>query len=219
MKNKKAIIFDMGGVLVDLDMDGCRNAFKSLLGYHKIDELLDPCHQKGIIGELEEGMLTADEFRSIVLSESAPGSVPENVDKAFHHILDRISSYKGELLCKLNESYDLYMLSNNNPITMVRAYELFEEAGAPIDKIFKICFLSCEMKALKPSEKFYKAVIKQIGIPAEQMLFIDDSKANVDGAIAAGLPAVHYVPGSDLSALLAEVLGDPSIKMEVAADA
>lgn len=72
MKNKKAIIFDMGGVLVDLDMDGCRNAFKSLLGYHKIDELLDPCHQKGIIGELEEGMLTADEFRSIVLSESAP---------------------------------------------------------------------------------------------------------------------------------------------------
>ena len=219
MKNKKAIIFDMGGVLVDLDMDGCRNAFKALLGYHKIDELLDPCHQKGIIGELEEGMLAPEEFRSIVLSESAPGSVSEDVDKAFQTILHSISGYKGELLRRLYESYDLYMLSNNNPITMVRAYELFEEAGAPIDRMFRKCFLSCDMKALKPSEKFYKAVIGQIGIPADQMLFIDDSKANVDGAVAAGLPAVHYVPGSDLSALLAEVLDDPSIKMEVAADA
>ena len=209
----------MGGVLVDLDMEGCKDAFKRLLGYYKIDELLDPCHQKGIIGDLEEGMLTAEEFRSIVLSESAPGSVPENVDKAFYAILHSISDYKGELLRRLYESYDLYMLSNNNPITMVRAYELFEEAGAPIDRMFRKCFLSCEMKALKPSEKFYKAVIEQIGIPADQMLFIDDSKANVDGAVAAGLPAVHYVPGSDLSALLAEVLDDPSIKMEVAADA
>ena len=66
--NRKAIIFDMGGVLVDLDMDGCRNAFKALLGYYRIDELLDPCHQKGIIGDLEEGMITPEEFRNIVLS-------------------------------------------------------------------------------------------------------------------------------------------------------
>ena len=219
MKTKKAVIFDMGGVLVDLDMDGCRSAFKDLLGYYKIDELLDPCHQKGIIGDLEEGMLGADEFRSIVLSESAPGSLPENVDKAFHHILGSISPYKGELLRKLYESYDLYMLSNNNPITMVKAYQLFDGVGAPIDKIFKKCFLSCEMKALKPSEKFYKAVMEQIGIPAEQMLFIDDSKANVEGAVAAGLPAVHFVPGSDLSALLADVLEDPSLKMKITADA
>lgn len=219
MKTKKAVIFDMGGVLVDLDMDGCRSAFKNLLGYYKIDELLDPCHQKGIIGDLEEGMLGADEFRSIVLSESAPGSLPENVDKAFHHILGSISPYKGELLRKLYESYDLYMLSNNNPITMVKAYQLFDGVGAPIDKIFKKCFLSCEMKALKPSEKFYKAVMEQIGIPAEQMLFIDDSKANVEGAVAAGLPAVHFVPGSDLSALLADVLEDPSLKMKITADA
>ena len=45
-------------------------------------------------------------------------------------------------------------------------------------------------------------------------MFIDDSQANVDGAVAAGLPAVYYQPGSDLSALLAEVLEAPSLKME-----
>lgn len=204
----------MGGVLVDLDIEGCKAAFKRLLGYNKIDEIIDPCHQKGIIGDLEEGTLSSEDFRSIVLSESDPGSRPEDVDRAMWHILERIEPYKGELLRRLSLSYDLYMLSNNNGITMVRAYELFAEAGAPIDEMFKKCFLSYQMKALKPSEAFYKNVLAQIGLPSEEVLFIDDSQRNVDGANAAGLPAVHYVPGSDLSALLAEALGDPSVKMD-----
>lgn len=216
---RKAVIFDMGGVLVDLDMQGCKDAFKRILGYSRIDELLDPCHQKGIIGDLEGGMLTEDEFRQAVLSESAEGCVPEDVDKAFWHILEGIAPYKAELLVKMSRSYDLYLLSNNNGITMVRAYQLFEEAGAPLDKVFRKCFLSYQMKALKPSETFYKAVVEQIGLPSDMLLFIDDSMPNVEGSIAAGLPAVHYIPGSDLSALLAEALGDPSLRMEGTADA
>lgn len=209
----------MGGVLVDLDMQGCTDAFKRILGYSRIDELLDPCHQKGIIGDLEGGVLTEDEFRQAVLSESAEGCVPEDVDKAFWHILEGIAPYKAELLVKMSRSYDLYLLSNNNGITMVRAYQLFEEAGAPLDKVFRKCFLSYQMKALKPSETFYKAVVEQIGLPSDMLLFIDDSMPNVEGSIAAGLPAVHYIPGSDLSALLAEALGDPSLRMEGTADA
>lgn len=209
----------MGGVLVDLDMQGCKDAFKRILGYSRIDELLDPCHQKGIIGDLEGGVLTEDEFRQAVLSESAEGCVPEDVDKAFWHILEGIAPYKAELLVKMSQSYDLYLLSNNNGITMVRAGQLFEEAGAPLDKVFRKCFLSYQMKALKPSETFYKAVVEQIGLPSDMLLFIDDSMPNVEGSIAAGLPAVHYIPGSDLSALLAEALGDPSLRMEGTADA
>ena len=204
----------MGGVLVDLDIEGCKNAYKQLLGYHRIDELIDPCHQKGIYGDLEEGPLSAEDFRAAVLAESNPGSRAELVDEAMWHILSGISPYKAELLNRLAESYDLYMLSNNNPVCMPRSRRLFEEAGAPLDKVFRKCFLSYEMKALKPSEAFYKTVVSEIGLPAGQMVFIDDSQKNVDGAIAAGLPAVYYEPGTDLSALMAEVLDDPALKME-----
>ena len=62
------------------------------------------------------------------------------------------------------------------------------------------------MKMLKPSVEFYKAVIAYIGLPAEQMLFIDDSKANVQASIDAGLPAVWYEPGTDLDALIRRAL-------------
>ena len=92
---------------------------------------------------------------------------------------------------------------------------MFEDAGIPLENIFRKCYFSYEMKALKPSETFYRNVVSDIGLPAEQMLFIDDSKKNVEGALASGLPAVYYEPGTDLSAMLAEVLGDPSLRMEV----
>lgn len=204
--NIKAIVFDMGGVIVDLDIEDCKRAFKEYLGYYRIDELIDPCHQKGIYGDLEEGKISGDEFRRIVLQDSDPGALAENVDKAMWHILTGISPYKAEMLKRLSESYDLYLLSNNNPVCLPRAKAIFEDAGIPLEKIFRKCFYSFEMKALKPSETFYKAVVREIGIPAEQMFFIDDSQKNVDGAIAAGLPAVYYEPGTDLEALINNVL-------------
>lgn len=202
----KAIIFDMGGVLVDLDIEDCKRAFKEYLGYEKIDELIDPCHQKGIYGDLEEGKLSGDEFRKLVLAESRPGSVAEDVDRAMWHILTGIEPYKAQLLKRLSESYDLYLLSNNNEVCLPRSRAMFAEAGTPMETLFKKSFYSFEMKALKPSEAFYKAVVAEIGLPAEQMFFIDDSQKNVDGAIAAGLPAVYYQPGTDLEALIEKTL-------------
>lgn len=202
----KAIIFDMGGVLVDLDIEDCKRAFKEYLGYEKIDELIDPCHQKGIYGDLEEGKLSGDEFRKLVLAESRPGSVAEDVDRAMWHILTGIEPYKAQLLKRLSETYDLYLLSNNNEVCLPRSRAMFAEAGTPMETLFKKCFYSFEMKALKPSEAFYKAVVAEIGLPAEQMFFIDDSQKNVDGAIAAGLPAVYYQPGTDLEALIEKTL-------------
>lgn len=205
----------MGGVLVDLDIEGCKDSFRKNLEYHDIDRIIDPCHQKGIWGDLEEGLLEADEFRRIILADSCPGAGPQDVDEAMARILVGISPYKAELLKRMASGYDLYMLSNNNSICLPYSSAMFTDAGIPLSDIFRKCFFSFEMKALKPSREFYKRVMEEIGGPAENMLFIDDSRTNVDGAVAAGLPAVYYEPGTDLSALLSDVLGDPSLKMEV----
>lgn len=193
---------------MDLDIEDCKKAFKEYLGYDRIDQIIDPCHQKGIYGDLEEGKLAAEEFRQIVLSESRPGSLAEDVDRAMWHILVGIEPSKISLLKRLAKEHDMYMLSNNNAICLPRSRQLFAEAGAPLEELFRKCYFSFEMKALKPSEAFYKAVMEDIGGDPERMLFIDDSQKNVEGAIKAGLPAVYYEPGTDLEALLDKILGE-----------
>ena len=201
----KAIIFDMGGVLLDLDIEGCKTAFKEDLGFMEIDALLDPCHQKGIIGDMEGGLISGEDFCDYIKAASREGTTVEDVKTAFRKIVVGIAPYKGPMLQKLAETYDLYILSNNNPIVCPFAEELFAAAGFPLDR-FKKSYLSYEMKMLKPSDEMFKAVMNDIGLPAEEMLFIDDSQSNVDASIAAGLPAVYYKPGTDLDALIASVL-------------
>ena len=218
----KAIIFDLGGVLIDLDLERCKKAFVEDVGYRKIDELLDAWHQKGFYSDLEEGKLSEDEFRRKIIegavsavhpvpaagSELPAGPEPmcgpavasDDVDHAMWALLTGIEQYKIDFLRELSGKYDLYLLSNNNGISMVRCRQIFKEAGLPMEKVFRKQYLSYEMKMLKPSPQIYRAVIDDIGLSPDEMLFIDDSVSNVAAAASLGIHAVQYVPGADLRA-------------------
>lgn len=204
----KAIIFDLGGVLVDLDLDRCRKAFVEDVGYGRIDELLDAWHQKGFYSDLEEGKISEDEFRHRII-EGVSGKrpvLPEDVDRAMWALLTGIEPYKVDLLKDLSHRYDLYLLSNNNGISMARCRKFFADAGLPMEQVFRKQFLSYQMKMLKPSPEIYMAVIRSIGLPPGEMLFIDDSKSNTDAAAALGMNVLLYSPGTDLNAAVSRRL-------------
>ena len=202
----KAIVFDAGGVLLNLDLEKCKAAFKDILGYNKIDELLDPCHQKGIYGDMEEGKITADEFRTQVLAESRPGSTPEMVDICMAALLTDIDKEKVDYLNRLKERYPLYMLTNNNEISWLRFLDIFQRDGIPIPETFKQCFISCRMGALKPNPVIYKQVMDTIGLPPEEILYIDDSPSNAKAASLLGMRGLWYKVGTDLEALVESAL-------------
>ena len=73
-------------------------------------------------------------------------------------------------------------------------------------KVFRNEFLSCRMKMMKPSREIFDAAAAEIGFPPEEILFVDDSQKNVDGALAAGWQSVLYVQGTDLGACIANYL-------------
>lgn len=199
----KAIVFDIGGVLIGLDLGRCIQAFQDILGYYRITELLDPYHQKGIYGEMEAGRLTATEFRTLVLSESKPGSKPSDVDRCMGALITGMTQDTVDTVKELATRYPLYLLSNNNPIAMPIITGMFRENGLG-PETFKGQFISSEMRLLKPSREIYEATVKGIGLPAEEILFIDDNEANVMAAREAGLQARLYMPGTRLSTLLAD---------------
>lgn len=198
----RAIIFDIGGVLIDLDRTACIKAFRELLGYERITEILDASHSRGPYMELEAGRITPEEFRAEILAESRPGALPEDVDRSMRAFLGKMDPSKARLIERLWGQYDLYLLSNNNPISMPRCREILAENGIEPSRYFKAEFVSSEMKLLKPSRDFYGEVVRRIGLPPEELLFIDDSMANVEGARSVGIRAVHFVQGGDLEACI-----------------
>ena len=202
----KAIVFDLGGVLIDLSFDDCVRAFVDILGFGRIYELLDLSHQKGIYGDMEAGLVTADEFRAEVLRGSRPGAVPADVDRCMAALLTGMDPAKVPLLERLAQKYAVYGLTNNNEISVARMHEIYEENGLDWQKVFRKEFLSCRMKLMKPSREIFEAAAAEIGFPPEEILFVDDSQKNVDGAIAAGWQSVLYVQGTDLGACIANYL-------------
>ena len=202
----RAIVFDLGGVLIDLSFENCVRAFVDILGFDRIYELLDLSHQKGIYGDMEAGLVTADEFRAEVLRGSRPGAVPADVDRCMAALLTGMDPKKVELLERLAEKYAIYGLTNNNEISVARMHEIYEENGLDWQRVFRKEFISCRMKLMKPSREIFDAAAAEIGLPPEEILFVDDSQKNVDGALAAGWQAVLYVQGTDLGACLANYL-------------
>ena len=138
----KAIVFDIGGVLIELSPEACVRAFREILGFERITEILDPSHQKGIYGDMEAGILPADEFRRLILAESRPGCTPADVDRAMAALLVGMREDTVQTIRRLSGHYPLYLLSNNNPISMARTYEIMRENGIEPTTAFKGQFIS-----------------------------------------------------------------------------
>lgn len=213
-RGTKVIVFDIGGVLVDLDMKQCIRQCKEDIGFDRIEEFLDPCHQKGFFRQFEAGNISLDDFRSQVLSMCRPGVKPEDADKAFAGLVAGVAPYKLQMLKNLSTRYDLFALSNNNAAAMPYCYRLFESLGLPMDSVFRKLYLSYELHLVKPDDAIFQYAINDIkeryavlhpsspALAPENMLYIDDSQSNVDAAAKTGMNAVLYVQGSDLNALI-----------------
>lgn len=207
----RALVLDLGGVLIDLNTDECKKAFVGILNYTRIYDILDSCHQKGIYSDLEEGKITVDEFRAGILAESRPGAAPNDVDRCMEALIVGMNPEKAPFVRELSEKYELYALSNNNPISLRRFHEIFEANGIDYRKVFRKEFISSEMKLLKPGLEIYREVLRQIAIPAEEILFVDDSQSNVDSARAVGMHGVLYVPGTDLRTTVMNAINELAI--------
>ena len=195
----KAVVFDMGGVIVRLDMDRCISNFKELAGFTDIEKYLDRFHQKGFISDLEEGLTTADEFYQECLRHSRPGTTVETARYCFCSLLDGLEDETLGVIRSLRGRFPLYVLSNNNPVSREYFREMMTERGLDPAEVFAKEFYSYEMHLLKPAREVYEHVVESIGVKPEEILFIDDARDNVEAAQAVGITTLWVRPGMDLA--------------------
>ena len=190
----KNLIFDLGGVLVSLDRKRCLDNFSEKLGFDDFGEYLNPYAQKGFFAKFENGDIDAVQFRNAVREHcTKEGVTDEMIDTSLDSFLTQVSPYKVKLLLDLKEKYNLYLLSNVNPIAWKKCCELFLQAqGVDIEDVFERLYLSYELNASKPGKSIYEKVLYDSGIIPSETLFIDDSPANIETGMEMGIHGLLY---------------------------
>ena len=115
MNRIKNIIFDLGGVLLDLDVHRCLERLEGI-GLHEVRQWMTGTNEKGFFKEYECGTLTTEQFRDRIREEVGRELPDEEIDRIWNSMLKEIPDYKFELLLKLKENYNLYLLSNTNDL-------------------------------------------------------------------------------------------------------
>ncbi len=185
----KTLLFDFGGVLVDLDQARCVKAFDRI-GFD-VRPFLGTFVQSGILSALERGQATVPEFCDQMRQATGLNHLTdEQITDAWRQYLVGVPAERLELLLKIGHHYPVCLLSNTNEIHWAMARDgYFRYKGHCVNDFFKKIFLSYEMGMEKPAPEIFEAVVKEIGCPAEDIIFFDDSAENAKAAISCGLQA------------------------------
>ena len=198
-KNIKNIVFDLGGVLVDLDFKSAINELQKA-GFANVKEQLQAFDREGIFQKFELGEMTAEEFRSAIRENSTVTLTDEEVDALWNLMLLEIPREKLELILDLRGKYMVYLLSNTNSIHWDYVCKnAFNYRGFRVNDYFEKTFLSFEMHLAKPDKAIFEKMLEDANLLAEETFFIDDSEANCKAAAEVGIHAHHYHIGDDLS--------------------
>ena len=198
-KNIKNIVFDLGGVLVDLDFKAAINGLQQA-GFANVKEQLMAFDQGGIFQKFELGEMTDDEFRTAIRENSTVTLTDEEIDALWNAMLLEIPREKLELILDLRGKYMVYLLSNTNSIHWDYVCKnAFNYRGFRVKDYFEETFLSYEMHLAKPDKAIFEKVLQDANLWPEETLFIDDSEANCKAAEEVGIHAHHYHIGDDLS--------------------
>lgn len=198
----KNLLFDLGGVIMDIRRLNCVASFERL-GMKDADSFLGEYSQKGPFLQLEEGAISEAQFRDAV-RQFIDGEVSdEQIDSAFCDFLVGIPVHRLEQLRQLKQQYKIYMLSNTNSIMWrSRIAEDFRQEGLEREDYFDGIVTSFEAKSIKPDAKIFHTVVEKLGIKPEETLFLDDSQKNLDAAALLGFNTRLVTPGSEFFDLL-----------------
>lgn len=196
----KNLLFDLGGVIVDIERRNCVEAF-ARLGLENADSYFGDYAQTGIFMALEDGSATAAQFHAFLRERLPEETTDEQIDQAFLRFITGIPVERLQALRRLRrQGYKLYLLSNTNPIMWdsVLADE-FTKEGLTRPDYFDGMVTSFEAHAAKPDRAIFDYTVSKLDIRPEETLFFDDSVSNVEAARALGFNAAHVEPGHEFT--------------------
>jgi glucose-1-phosphatase len=187
----KNIIFDLGGVIIELHSQDTVEAFKKL-GFLDFESIYTQIKQTHLFDLFETGKIPPQAFR-IELRKFRNNLSDIEIDQAWNMMIGPMPSFHLPLLRSVKKQYRTFLLSNTNAIHIEYFYHYLNGTYGynALNDMFDKVYYSHEIGLRKPSQEAFEKVLEDAGIKAHETLFIDDLMANVEGARKAGLWAYH----------------------------
>lgn len=202
MATLRNIIFDLGGVLLNIDYNKTACAFTEL-GVTDFRKMYQQYTADELFESLETGHTSVESFYDFMAKKGLKPLKPTQVQDSWNAMLldFRVESFK--FLETLKKKYDLYLLSNTNAVHKAAFDKIFTaQTGLPsMDTYFKKAYYSHMIGLRKPNINIYEFVLKDAGMVAEQTLFIDDSINNIEAAAKIGIKTHLLLPGERIDDL------------------
>lgn len=204
MKNKiKAIIFDMGGVLLQTLDESPRKQIAASIGI-SLEQLKFDVFQSDDAIKSEEGQFDKYELWKLILGKHGYTNLAKanEFDEKFWSG-DDLNQELINIIKILKNNYMLGMISN-----AFKGARNWIELHYHFTKLFIFTVFSYEIGIRKPDPRIYHYACQELGVNPEEAVFVDDMKANVDGAKKAGLKGIEYRNVEQLKHELSLILGN-----------
>jgi FMN phosphatase YigB (HAD superfamily) len=196
----KSIIFDLGGVLINLDYQLTRKAFENL-AIANFNDLYTQHHANPLFEQLEVGAIEPDNFYNKLRETTGLTLTNGQIETAWNAMLLDFPAERLAWLDQIKNKYNIYLFSNTNAIHY-KAFTSIYAQTAPLiglntdfNHFFKTAYYSHTLGQRKPELAAFEAVLAKSGLDAAQTLFIDDTISNIEGAQKAGLRTIFLSGG------------------------
>jgi putative hydrolase of the HAD superfamily len=188
----KNIIFDLGGVIINLAVEETYKAFATLSNI-PLQTIKEMVHQHAFFREYEKGMLTDTQFRQHLRTVLNVTSTDYDLDAAWNAMLLDIPLERIKLLERLRPDFNLFLLSNTNNIHLqcFNSQVKTLTGHSSLDVYFHQAYYSHLVKMAKPDVEVYEFVIQSNQLDPKETIFLDDNKDNLVGANKAGIQTFH----------------------------
>lgn len=203
----KNIIFDLGGVILNIDYHLTIDAFTQL-GIPNFKEKFSQAQQNHLFDKLDKGEISGPDFISAIQRETGDGISEKDILSSWNVMLLDLPKERLDLLEELGKEYRLFLLSNTNEIHIPEYNKILEKAFGfkDLGHLFEKQYYSFEIGLRKPDKEIFEYVLSDNDLIARETLFIDDSKQHIHGAEAAGVKAYWLKPGESILDVFPKVL-------------
>lgn len=194
----EAVIFDLGGVIINLDYQKTIDAFEEL-GMKDFKSVYTQAAQSNLFDDFETGQISAQRFVNSLLPYLKQGTSPNKVVQAWNAMILNVPKEKLELLDRVRSNNPIYLLSNTNELHIPAVRREFSKVtDRPMESFFTEMYFSNEICMRKPNKEIFEFVCTKNNLNPESTLFIDDSEQHIIGAKEIGLQTIHLTNSEDL---------------------